>query len=321
MNSVLFFFVLLLTQIWMAIFCSSAGQLGSGSGWSLFSGPPALWGPKVSTQTGSRTFQKINRDNWLTSLLCCFPVSCPAGTPSNSLSSLSTQGRFCHQPPQQPRREGSPAATRTHRLAARVTVPGIALNRTSPRQSQGEGEGGPVCPAAKGSNTAGQDLRATGGLHCLSPRSSRAGNAGKGASRGGCESLMGCSSKWREEGPAKPPGCPQLMKSRWALGVLCGHLQLLLKLPLHTPPTGISGQLGRRGFYLGAPPPPMEPQVSKALTWPWIQLDSGRALSAPGTIVLLDASASLPHPRPGIPSWVSGSTPYTPLLLRVDATL
>lgn len=158
--------------------------------------------------------------------------------------------------------------------------------------------------AAKGSNTAGQDLRATGGLHCLSPRSSRTGNAGKGASRGGCESLMGCSSKWREEGPAKPPGCPQLMKSRWALGVLCGHLQLLLKLSLHTPPTGICGQLGRRGFYLGVPPP--SPHGATGQQSPHLALDSTRLREG--------AFCSGDHSPPGRFRFPSPSQAWHPLL-------
>ena len=167
---------------------------------------PASWGSKVSAQTGRCAFQKINRDNWFTSLLCAFWF--PALLQPQAVSS-SPPGTGCRPPPEE---EGGVTGCLGHKPSTGFQLRslagiGQALGRARVSVVQCVQLHGGTAPA-------GQSLRTTGGLHCLSPRSPRAGGAGTIVSTGGTmrqtitgrasPSLGGCR-------PAKPPGCPQLL--------------------------------------------------------------------------------------------------------------
>lgn len=178
-NSVLLLFVLLMAQIWGPVFCSSAGQPGSGSGWSLFSGTPplpCLMGAKGVGPNWQRCFPENKRRQLVPVLVLCLVVSGPSGTPGSSASLMSTWDRSCHLP-SPPRGGRVPSCWHRLGLAAWGHKSRSRLGLDDPGQSQGAGKDGPLCAAAWGSN-----LRAMYGLHCL--RFPRAGNGGKGVSRG-----------------------------------------------------------------------------------------------------------------------------------------
>lgn len=70
MHSVLLLFVLLPPRVQGVVPCLSASWPGGGSGWSVLRAP-ALWGPKVSAQTGRCAFPEINNGSVQTLLLLC----------------------------------------------------------------------------------------------------------------------------------------------------------------------------------------------------------------------------------------------------------
>lgn len=172
MSSVLLLFVLLMAQSWVAVFLLIIWPTGQ---WLrvvfVLSPPPTLWGPKVSAQTGRHAFQKINRDDWFTSLLCAFlfpallepqAAQCPCCLPG-------TGSVVC---PPHWRREGSPDATGTDwDWLSGVTSPGPGLDRTILGKARVREKVVRCVRLHGGPTLAGHNLRATGGLHCLSLRS------------------------------------------------------------------------------------------------------------------------------------------------------
>lgn len=166
---------------------------------------------------------------------CCFR---PSGTPGSSASLMSTWDRSYHlsSPPQGCR---GPSCWHRLGLAAWGHKPRSWLGQNNPGQSQGVGKDGPLCAAAWGSN-----LRAMCGLHCL--RSSRAGNGGKGVSRG---LAVRASRGVAEQGGRQVPPSPLAAPSSWNLGRLWGSCADICS--------------GFRGF-----PPSCTPHLlASAVTW------------------------------------------------------
>lgn len=154
-----------------------------------------------------------------------------------------------------------------------------------------------MCPAAWGSN-AGRAQPQGHGWSSL-PQSEVRG-------QGMLARAQAVTASW--DVAAKPPGCPQLTESRWALGALPRHLWPLLRPP---PPHSTCWHLqlaGEEKVVSGGGGPTVEPHVSKALTWPDSARPRASAVYSGGPHRLLDAS--LPHPRPGIPlPWASPAPP------------
>lgn len=116
----------------------------------------------MSAQTGRHAFQKINRDDWFTPLLCasCFLPFWNPRRLSVLLSALPTgEGR------------GPQLQLADWDWLSGVTSPGPGLDRTI-RGNARVREKVVWCVRLRGGPTlAGHNLRATGGLHCLSLRS------------------------------------------------------------------------------------------------------------------------------------------------------
>lgn len=202
---------------------------------------PASWGSKVSAQTGRCAFQKINRDNWFTSLLCAFWF--PALLQPQAVSS-SPPGTGCHLPPE----EGGVTGCLGHKPSTGFQLRSLA----GIGQALGRARVGVVqCVQLHGGTApAGQSLRTTGGLHCLSPRSPRAGGAGTVVSTGGTmrPSRGGPPLPWGAVGLPSPLAAP----SSWSPRGLWGP----------RPPPPPPNQLERGRWFLGGSPPPSRPPWS-----------------------------------------------------------